>query len=209
VYAGATLQVDQAGALVTLSDAAGREYRLLLSDTAKAAELMAVLKGEEVAPHAQNTEIERGFLVANDVWKKAVNVEQHAIKQGYVFADKSRAVRLRIQDGEANFCVKIAPHYEYEFDVPPVWAETLMAKLDAPVIEKTRYVVPASNGLKWEIDEFHGKLEGLLKAEIEVPSLKTPVPKPAWLGREVTDDARYKNGSLAFNGMPEEQRGRA
>ena len=31
----------------------------------------------------------------------------------------------------------------------------------------------------------------------ELPSLETSLPLPEWIGREVTDDKRYTNGSLA------------
>ncbi len=45
---------------------------------------------------------------------------------------------------------------------------------EKPIIEKTRYKIPAGNGLTWEIDEFHGVNEGLVVAEIELPSEETP-----------------------------------
>ena len=34
---------------------------------------------------------------------------------------------------------------------------------EKPIIEKTRYKIPAGNGLTWEIDEFHGVNEGLIE----------------------------------------------
>ena len=57
---------------------------------------------------------------------------------------------------------------------------------EKPIIEKTRYKIPAGNGLTWEIDEFHGVNEGLIVAEIEVPSEDTSFEKPDWLGEEVS-----------------------
>ena len=62
--------------------------------------------------------------------------------------------------------------------------------------EKTRYKIPAGNGLTWEIDEFHGVNEGLIVAEIEVPSEDTSFEKPDWLGEEVSSDPRYFNSNL-------------
>lgn len=56
--------------------------------------------------------------------------------------------------------------------------------------------IPAGNGLTWEIDEFHGVNEGLIVAEIEVPSEDTSFEKPDWLGEEVSSDPRYFNSNL-------------
>lgn len=41
---------------------------------------------------------------------------------------------------------------------------------EKPIIEKLRYVIPAGDGLRWEIDEFLGVNQGLVVAEIELPS---------------------------------------
>ena len=47
------------------------------------------------------------------------------------------------------------------------------------------------------MDFFEEENEGLIVAEVELPSLETSLPLPEWIGREVTDDKRYTNGSLA------------
>ena len=55
-----------------------------------------------------------------------------------------------------------------------------------------------------ELDVYHGRLEGLLTAEVEfdaVAAASAFVP-PDWLGRDVTDDPRYKNKKLATDGLP-------
>lgn len=41
---------------------------------------------------------------------------------------------------------------------------------EKPIIEKLHYVIPAGDGLRWEIDEFLGVNQGLVVAEIELPS---------------------------------------
>ena len=65
-----------------------------------------------------------------------------------------------------------------------------------PPIEKTRYTVPFG-GFVWEIDEFHGANQGLVVAEIELDTLDRDFARPAWLGREVTNEARYYNSCLS------------
>jgi CYTH domain-containing protein len=47
------------------------------------------------------------------------------------------------------------------------------------------------------VDDFHGALEGLRLAEVEVQDLAEPVALPEWLSTEVTDDDRFSGGSLA------------
>jgi hypothetical protein len=47
------------------------------------------------------------------------------------------------------------------------------------------------------VDEFLGANAPLVTAEIELPDETTVVEPPDWIGREVTDDHRYKNNNLA------------
>jgi adenylate cyclase len=55
-----------------------------------------------------------------------------------------------------------------------------------------------------ELDVYGGDLEGLVVAEVEFASEEDAdaFDPPAWLGREVTDDPRYKNQRLARDGAP-------
>jgi len=66
---------------------------------------------------------------------------------------------------------------------------------DRPPISKTRHEVTI-NSLLWEIDEFHDANEGLVIAEIELPSADEHIELPEWLDIEVTDDESYSNSSL-------------
>lgn len=66
-------------------------------------------------------------------------------------------------------------------------------------IVKTRYLVPAENGLIWEIDDFLDR--DLQLAEIEIPTVDTEVVIPAWLkdyiAKEVTESSIFLNINLA------------
>jgi CYTH domain-containing protein len=68
-------------------------------------------------------------------------------------------------------------------------------------VEKTRYLVEHA-GHCFEVDEFHGGLEGLLLAELETPEAASVSVLPEWIGEEVTDDPAYTNASLATTGLP-------
>ena len=70
-------------------------------------------------------------------------------------------------------------------------------------IEKVRYKVDAA-GKKVDLNVYRGKLAGLVLAEVEFSS-RADTKKfrpPDWLGKEVTDDKRYKNQNLAQRGAP-------
>lgn len=84
-------------------------------------------------------------------------------------------------------------------------------------IKKKRYILPTDNGLRYEIDVYYedesdktAKLNGLIVVEIEFPTQEMAynfIP-PKWFGdepQEVTSDKRYKNASLAMNGMPTDE----
>jgi len=71
----------------------------------------------------------------------------------------------------------------------------MMALCEPPIIEKTRYIV-VHDGNRWEVDEFHGKLQGLVIAELEVPSEDYRFDLPPFVGEEVTGDPRYYNAQL-------------
>ncbi|MEO8501635.1 MAG: adenylate cyclase, partial [Vicinamibacteria bacterium] len=69
---------------------------------------------------------------------------------------------------------------------------------ERPLIDKHRYV-EHHVGRAWEIDVFHGENEGLVIAEVELPSAEAKVELPNWVGREVSDDPRYFNSNLLKN----------
>ena len=142
-------------------------------------------------------EIERKFLVTGDAWKLAPAVPY---AQGYLNRDKQRTVRVRIVEGQAWLTVKGvsagATRAEFEYAIPVADAEQLLALCDGPLVRKLRRVV-VHEGSTWEIDEFQGDNAGLVVAEIELRSEDEAFAAPAWLGEEVTHDARYFNSSLA------------
>ena len=71
----------------------------------------------------------------------------------------------------------------------------MIALCEPPVIIKTRYLV-MHEGNRWEVDEFHGDLQGLVIAELEVPDEDYTFALPPFVGMEVTGDPRYYNSQL-------------
>lgn len=148
------------------------------------------------------TEIERKFLVIGDSWKKeAIGL---LYRQGYLNSEKERTVRVRTIADRGFLTVKGitigCTRLEFEYEIPYADAEKMLDELtEKPIIEKLRYVIPAGDRLKWEIDEFLGVNQGLVVAEIELPSEETGFNKPEWLGQEVSYDPRFFNSNLISN----------
>ncbi|WP_027468537.1 CYTH domain-containing protein [Deefgea rivuli] len=144
-------------------------------------------------------EIERKFLIANDAWREQIS-RSTRIAQGYLCTDIERTVRVRTK-GEAAFLTIKGKNAgisraEFEYEIPV--ADALdMLKLCPNVLDKTRHLVDI-DGHTFEIDEFHGANAGLIVAELELASEEATYPQPAWLGLEVSGDARYYNSALSL-----------
>ena len=143
-----------------------------------------------------SVEIERKFLVNEKGWKQGHYIH---VRQGYLNRDKERTVRVRLAGEKAYLTIKGintgAKRAEYEYEIPVSDAAELIKICDGSILEKNRYAVPCG-GLVWEVDEFLGKNEGLIVAEVELYSEDQAFDRPEWAGQEVTTDPRYFNSNL-------------
>jgi adenylate cyclase len=146
-------------------------------------------------------EIERKFLVRCEAWRNEVT-KTLSLRQGYLPSDEAHTLRVRVEDGTGVVTIKGrgsgASREQSEALIPIELAEQLLGQFsEGPLVEKRRHLIPAANGLKWEIDEFLGENAGLVLAEIELPDETATFERPEWLGVEVTEDARYYNARLS------------
>lgn len=146
-------------------------------------------------------EIERKFLVKGDAWRSLA--EGVSYRQGYLNSQKERTVRIRTVGEKAYLTVKGptrgVTRTEFEYEIPYEDCLAMLEELaEKPIIEKKRYRIPAGSYV-WEVDEFFGVNEGLILAEIELPSEDAVFEKPDWIGEEVSGDPRYFNSSLVAN----------
>lgn len=144
-------------------------------------------------------EIERKFLVINDTFKEMS--ESHVeIEQGYLNRDPERTVRVRRKGDKAFLTVKGLTtgirREEYEYEIPMTDAQNMLEICLPSVVRKTRWHVLYA-GHMWEVDEFHGHLQGLILAEVELPSEDTQVTLPSFVGEDVSSDPRYFNSVLS------------
>ena len=143
-------------------------------------------------------EIERKFLTKGDGYKK--NAKGALYRQGYLFTEPGKVVRVRICGDKGFLTVKGNPYgitrLEYEYEIPLNEAEEMLELLcEKPIIEKQRFKY-SENGFTWEVDEFFGDNEGLAVAEIELKNEDEEFIKPQWVGEEVSNDPRYANSNL-------------
>ncbi|NCJ07007.1 CYTH domain-containing protein [Synechococcales cyanobacterium C] len=144
-------------------------------------------------------EIERKFLVTGQGWRS--DHQGTSYLQGYLGLSSHCTVRVRIAGGCAWLTLKGKSQgisrSEYEYGIPIGEAQEILSTLcPGWIVEKTRYRVPWG-GLIWEVDEFQGRNQGLLLAEVELSDPDQSVSLPDWVGMEVSQDRRYYNSYLA------------
>lgn len=145
-------------------------------------------------------EIERKFLVTSASYREMACDRRHII-QGYLSTEVRATIRVRISDDKAVLTVKGrnegAVRDEWEYPIPAGDAAEMLDRLSTgAVIDKTRYIV-MYKGHRWEVDEFHSPVEGLVVAEIELKSADETFDIPPFIGEEVTGNPAYYNSSMA------------
>jgi len=146
-------------------------------------------------------EIERKFLVKGSF--KELATKSYQISQGYLSSVPERTVRIRIKDEAAFITIKGkstangTTRYEWEKQINKEEAQELLKMCEPGIIAKTRFIIPASLELFFEVDEFYDENQGLILAEIELNDENQAFERPEWLGKEVTGDKRYYNTALS------------
>ena len=160
-------------------------------------------------------EIEKKYLV-NEL-PDLSQFESKEIEQGYLTRRPTLRIRKKNDDYIFTYKSKMkdAPknlqvNDEVERPLTKEAYEKLREKTEGYLIQKTRYLIPIRaeytekaegfpDELTVELDVFHGRLEGLVFAEIEFPSEEAAecFLAPSWLHKDVSDDYRYSNGYLS------------
>lgn len=148
-------------------------------------------------------EIERKFLVTQAPHlgrSRSVRIEQ-----GYLSGGEDE-VRVRRKGDGFWLTVKRGAgmvRTEQEVALDREQFEALWPLTSGRRIEKDRTVMEGG-GRTIELDVYDSELRGLVVAEVEFEDEDEAMAfvPPAWFGREVTDDARYKNQALAVLGLP-------
>ena len=145
-------------------------------------------------------EIERRFLVENEVWKSQVILTED-FSQAYLNSNIDKwSTRVRTIDNKKAYLtlkssINGLMNYEFEYSIPIKDAMQLI-KLSKYKITKTRYHLKI-NHKNWVIDLFYGSNSSLKIAEIELNDESEEIQVPSWCGQEITGIKSLSNASLA------------
>lgn len=149
-------------------------------------------------------EIERKYLVKT-LPSNLDNHELLKIEQGYLCTFPTIRIRKMnnryILTYKSRISTQSSAIHNHEVELPLTEESFLQLKkkCDGIIIQKDRYIIPLGNGLKAELDIFHGEHEGLILVEVEFPDTITAdtFSKPEWFGEDVSLDPRYRNSYLS------------
>lgn len=143
-------------------------------------------------------EIEHKYLVIDTSYREMA-VEKLEITQGYLNRNVDRTVRVRTMGNKGFLTVKGRNHgeerMEFEYEIPIEDAKEILQIAEPGIVEKTRFLVPYG-GLIWEVDEFHGRLNGIVVAEVELPDSGHLYKKPQFIGKDITGNPEYYNSRM-------------
>jgi adenylate cyclase len=153
----------------------------------------------DTKPNNLPIEIERKFLVNKELWSQVEKGLPLKIRQGYIHTSEALTIRVRTAGREAFLTIKGKTtgirRSEFEYAIPLEEAEEMIVQFCGKVIEKYRYKVSVDQHV-WDVDVFHGKLHGLVIAEIELKDESEHFTKPEWLKEDVSHDPQYYNAVL-------------
>ena len=155
-------------------------------------------------------ETERKFLIQypnTESLSREPGVRTLQIRQTYLRAAEGVTARVRRIEEEGNiFFVKTekrrinafsAYENEWEIEESEYEAELENAVSDSRTIEKTRYKIPFG-GFICEVDIYpFWRDRAILEIELPDQGAEAPIPPYLTVIRDVTEDVRYKNSSLA------------
>ncbi len=141
----------------------------------------------------------RKFLVTDERWRDGI-VSRRRLTDGFVAQFAGGKVRVRLDDDRAWLTVKGErtglSRAEFEYEIPREDARAMLTMVcDTCLIERTRHCVPYG-GLTWEVNVYDGALSGMVLAEVELSNEDQAFEQPAWLGREVTQDPRFRQSTM-------------
>ncbi len=146
-------------------------------------------------------EIERKYLINHKKWQEVKQPNGEFYRQGYLLIEPEKTIRIRLAGAIASLTIKGASigaaRAEYEYNISFQEATELLEKFSVSEITKTRYKIIHSDKT-WEVDEFSGRNQGLIIAEIEINNELEAFDMPDWIEKEVTSDEKYYNSNLAL-----------
>lgn len=150
-------------------------------------------------------EYERKFLARVKLLPDFASDDAEPIEQGYLALSPNR-IRIRLKGSAYVVELKGGDDDEIELYRPSradghYLLHSVASKV-ASIVVKDRVTIAAGfDDLNWEIDFFRKDNAPLVVVELETPTKRYPLKLrrlPEWIGKEVTDDPRFKNSNLAL-----------
>ena len=150
-------------------------------------------------------EIERKWLVdIHDIPYDLKTLDYLDIEQAYINFSPTIRIRKITNTNEYILTIKSSSiengiaREEKEIYINEKQYNNLLLKKEGIVLNKTRYRVKEDK-YTLEIDVFHKELEGFVYLEVEFESIEEAKKyvAPSWVKKELTDDHKYSNASLA------------
>ena len=146
-------------------------------------------------------DIERKFIVKNEVWENFKKPVPSFIRQGYLLITDETTIRVRYTETKGTMTIKGKQlgfsRDEYEYAIPLDEAKEIFENHCSKTLSKYRYKIPVGP-LIWEVDEYINNLSGLIIAEVELANENQKIDiLPEWIGEEVTTDIKFSNAFLA------------
>lgn len=158
-------------------------------------------------------EIERKFKLDKKVFFENFNninvVKKEIIEQSYINVNGNE-IRVRKKedlDGTFQYFLTIKTNgnlkrNEVELEIHSSKYEEIIngGFCIGETLKKFRYKIELEDSLVAEVDVYGKNLIGLMTVEVEFKSLEeaSKFVAPAWFGKEVTKDDRYKNKNLIY-----------
>ncbi|MCE2711329.1 MAG: CYTH domain-containing protein [Cryomorphaceae bacterium] len=144
-------------------------------------------------------EIERKFTVDHEKWALIPKPLPQRIVQGYLVREPEKTIRIRTKGSKGYLTIKGKTtgisREEFEYEIPFSEAEQLLTHFAEKVLIKDRFEIKLEQHL-WDVDVFHGKLEGLIIAELELQREDETFSIPEWIKEDVSDNPNYYNSNL-------------
>lgn len=144
-------------------------------------------------------EIERKFLIKGEIPRK--NIKEKLIKQGYIFIEKGKHLRIRLYMGKAILGLKFTKGiFRDEF-------ETLLSLKDGKeiynkcehTVEKYRTTFKIGKNT-YDIDRYPNGIT-VVEVEFQSESDAKKWKKPEWIGKEISGNRDYSNLRLASQNL--------
>lgn len=144
-------------------------------------------------------EIERKFLMAKFPFSGFYGT--YTIKQGYLYGDKDKNIRIRLTGDKAILGIKFTDREitdEFEYEIPLEEGIQIYERTQSKV-EKKR-ISFERNKVHYDLDIYPNNLH-IVEAEFESVEQMEKWVKPDWIGEEVSKQEMYSNVFLATQNL--------